>query len=269
MALWQEMFCDRNHAFCGTASCGVDQPVTCLSFPRQAPLNPLRFGATLTLRQMRRSVFLAACRGKQAGDNKGTMTVTNNETIVQLATRMNVDDTLASQWLQAVLDVLSGNLGEMGPMEFVETDDDGFVEVDIAPVLRPVTAESWEALRSKELEMNRFPFRFGREGRMGCANPKPGMGDRRGPRAKPNNDHYLQDRGTPLNISREHFQIEMVGNGAFELVDRGSACGTIVSGNVVGGEYTNGRIPLYDGDTIVVGTPHSPDIFTFHIQPRH
>lgn len=192
--------------------------------------------------------------------------VNNNEAIDQLALRMNVDGSLAAEWLRAVLDVLSGSFEPSAFGDILRDhgrDDD--VDTDVAPVLRPVTAESWEALRSKELEMRHFPFRFGREGRIGTASPSRSGDDRRAACTAPSNDHYLLDRGTPLNISREHFQIERVGRGRFDLVDRGSACGTIVSGNIVGGEYTSERIPLEDGDTIIVGTPQSPYVFSFHL----
>ncbi|NND69746.1 MAG: FHA domain-containing protein [Halioglobus sp.] len=192
----------------------------------------------------------------------------NSDTIMHLAMRMNVDDSIASEWMRAVLDVLSGDFGGGAVEDVIHGNDDGFIKVETAPVLRPVTAESWEAIRCEELQMHQFPYRFGREGRIGYMKPAPDRGERRATCAKPNNDHYLQDRGTPLNISREHFQIEFASNGTFELVDRGSACGTIVNGNTIGGEYTNGRIPLVDGDTIVVGTPHSPYIFTFHLQSQ-
>lgn len=195
--------------------------------------------------------------------------MSNMQAIAQLATRMNVDDRLASQWLHAVLEVLAGSFDEQTGQDMHNENASALPDVGVVPVIRPVTSESWEAIRCQELEIRHFPFRFGREGRMGCM--RPGMarkGDRRAVTAKPNNDHYLLDRGTPLNISREHFQIERARDGSFELVDRGSACGTIVSGNTVGGEYTGGRIPLHDGDTIVVGTPSSPYVFTLHLEPQ-
>ena len=36
-------------------------------------------------------------------------------------------------------------------------------------------------------------------------------------------------------------------------MDRGSACGSIVGGKVIGGDDAGGSAPLADGDTIVLG----------------
>lgn len=79
----------------------------------------------------------------------------------------------------------------------------------------------------------------------------------------PNNDLYLIDRGKLLNVSREHFQIDKKEDGTYEVVDRGSACGTIVANHVVGGHDKGGRYPLEDGNIIIVGTPKSPFVFKF------
>ena len=45
------------------------------------------------------------------------------------------------------------------------------------------------------------------------------------------------------------------------LVDRGSTCGTIVEGTVIGGEGRGGSVALKDGDVIIVGTSLSPFVF--------
>jgi pSer/pThr/pTyr-binding forkhead associated (FHA) protein len=67
-----------------------------------------------------------------------------------------------------------------------------------------------------------------------------------------------------LHISREHFSIELVG-GEFFVVDRGSACGTIVGGTRLGGALQGGRTGLRHGDQIKVGTEESPYIFQFEV----
>jgi len=67
-----------------------------------------------------------------------------------------------------------------------------------------------------------------------------------------------------LQISREHFAIERA-TGSYFLVDRGSACGTIVAGRHIGGDRAGGRTELRSGDEIVVGTDGSPYVFRFEI----
>lgn len=73
----------------------------------------------------------------------------------------------------------------------------------------------------------------------------------------PNNDLYLFNVGRKMFISREHMQIERCGD-VFEVVDRGSFCGTTVDGNLVGGENRGGRCTVRDGSVIVLGTAASP-----------
>ena len=66
-----------------------------------------------------------------------------------------------------------------------------------------------------------------------------------------------------LSISREHFTVEHVG-GRFFLIDRDSACGTIVAGKRVGGAgRVEGRTELRSGDVIVVGPENSRYVFRF------
>lgn len=111
--------------------------------------------------------------------------------------------------------------------------------------------------------IRRLPFRIGRESRVKKVNgrieriERPKLDDR-----EPNNDLYLVDRGHLLNISREHLRIEIDGD-AFYLVDRGSACGTKVNGEAVGGDDQGGRTLLSDGDIITIGTTESPYRFRF------
>ena len=89
--------------------------------------------------------------------------------------------------------------------------------------------------------------------------------ERRNADSKPNNDLYLVDTQEPLNVSREHFQIERRGTEDV-LVDRQSTCGTLVEGRTVGGKNKGGSIPLRDGDVIIVGTSASRYAFKFRVR---
>ena len=90
------------------------------------------------------------------------------------------------------------------------------------------------------------------------------MRERRNPGSRPTNDLYLVEHDEPLNVSRAHFQIERDDTG-YVLVDRESTCGTIVEGEIVGGDTRSGTIALHDGDVIIVGTSSSPYVFKFRI----
>lgn len=132
------------------------------------------------------------------------------------------------------------------------------------PVLRAKTPEAERSAGREVIELDRFPFRVGRESRSSRRRDGGEEGDRRG-REPATNELYLRDTGEWLQISREHFQIEQTADGRYELVERGSACGTIVDGKVVGGDRRTGRCPLSPGSTIVIGTAHSPFVFEFDV----
>jgi pSer/pThr/pTyr-binding forkhead associated (FHA) protein len=109
----------------------------------------------------------------------------------------------------------------------------------------------------------RFPFRVGRESRAFA--PQAGYpNSRRSEESIPNNDLYLVDPGTILNVSREHFLIDRQGD-EYSLVDRGSSCGTLVEGQKVGEHKKGGSMRLANNDVIVVGTSESRYIFKFII----
>jgi predicted component of type VI protein secretion system len=63
-----------------------------------------------------------------------------------------------------------------------------------------------------------------------------------------------------------HFAIEWI-DGVFVLTDRGSSCGTIVSGTRIGGYRQGGRVELRHGDEVTVGTGRSPYVFRFSAAP--
>lgn len=127
-----------------------------------------------------------------------------------------------------------------------------------------LTPESAEAIRATEINVPHLPFRVGRESRRFKWTELGLVGERRksGPT---NNDLYLVEEGEPMNVSREHFLIDRDDTGYF-LQDRGSMCGTIVEGQVVGGGGISGRAPLADHDVIIVGTSLSRYIFKFRVE---
>jgi pSer/pThr/pTyr-binding forkhead associated (FHA) protein len=139
-----------------------------------------------------------------------------------------------------------------------------------SPILLPVTEEARRALGyDEEIQITHVPFKIGRESR--SPSPVKRMTaelERRFGEAPQLNDVYLLEppsATTALQISREHCAIERATDGGYVLVDRGSACGTIVAGKMLGGNRIGGRTRLNDGDTIVIGTQESPFVFTFHL----
>ena len=131
-------------------------------------------------------------------------------------------------------------------------------------LLVALTPESRIALGAPEREITRFPYRVGRESRGVQRTPHGVIRERRNPGAQPSNDLYLADNAEPLNVSREHFEIDRDDAG-YILVDRASTCGTIVEGQAVGGETRGGTLSLHDGDVIIVGTSRSPYAFKFRV----
>ena len=133
------------------------------------------------------------------------------------------------------------------------------------PVLLAITPQARIALQTDEIQLDKFPFGIGRERRIDFANGAVVIQEHRKHDSIPNNDRYLIDRSPEVHISREHFQIEKKEDGTYEVVDRGSTCGTLVGNRIVGGENKGGRCPLKEGDEIVAGTAKSPFRFKFLI----
>ncbi len=132
-----------------------------------------------------------------------------------------------------------------------------------------VTNEAKLALGSqREVLVTHFPFKVGRESRV-APPTNPAIVELRLSTAPESNDAYLVERAGAhlLQISREHFAIEYASD-QFFLVDRGSACGTIVAGTRIGGHHKGGRTELRDGDQVIVGTYKSPYVFRFEIVPE-
>jgi pSer/pThr/pTyr-binding forkhead associated (FHA) protein len=80
--------------------------------------------------------------------------------------------------------------------------------------------------------------------------------------APPNATLELPEREDRRYVSQEHFKIVSEKDG-YELVDLGSALGTIVDGELVGGKRSGGRTKLEDGSVIIVGSPMSGFVFRF------
>jgi hypothetical protein len=189
------------------------------------------------------------------------------EVIAQLAGQMETSEQQAEIWLEAVLDVLHGTFTADASTGGAVESDEGLVKNETTsagdvPVLRSVTPTARLSI-GDEIVLDRFPFRVGREGR---THPTAGIlseAERRAPPQRTSNELYVKDFGKSVNVSREHFQIEAKSDGSYELVDRGSACGTIVGSHVIGGNFSGGRCPLQFGDAIVVGTRESAIVFEF------
>ena len=134
-----------------------------------------------------------------------------------------------------------------------------------APILRALTDEARTAMQRDERMIKHVPYRVGREQRVALVGGEYRSIERRQTGEPPTNELYLLDVGDKLNVSREHFQIEQEQDGSYVLTDRGSACGTIVDDQPVGGQDHGGRHPLRNGSTIRVGTSSSPYLFAFVI----
>ncbi len=144
--------------------------------------------------------------------------------------------------------------------------------LDQKPVARlvAVTPEARAALGGKsDVRITRFPFNVGRESRLmtPLARLKAEV-DRRLGRVPPLNDLYLfEPQSFQLHISREHFAIELF-DAHYVVVDRGSACGTMVGRRPIGVNAAITDTGLNDGDLIVVGSAASPYVFRFELSER-
>lgn len=132
--------------------------------------------------------------------------------------------------------------------------------------LKALTIEAQTALHGHQLQLDRYPFRVGRE----CRGPnahwlKSDGTERRRSSAAPTNELYLWEQGREVYVSRNHLQIERDGDG-FVLVDRESALGTWVEGSLVGGNRRGGQTALHHGDVIIIGAHRSGFIFKFIIE---
>lgn len=128
-----------------------------------------------------------------------------------------------------------------------------------------MTREAERALGGRhDVRIDRFPFKVGRESRSPASAKSHHTELRLGTLPGVNDLYLLEPAWTDiLEISREHFAIDYE-EGRFWLIDRGSACGTVVAGTQVGGNRAGGRIELRSGDVIiVVGNASSEYAFRF------
>jgi|WetSurMetagenome_2_1015567.scaffolds.fasta_scaffold127647_1 pSer/pThr/pTyr-binding forkhead associated (FHA) protein len=130
--------------------------------------------------------------------------------------------------------------------------------------LKPLTPEAEKSLGTRLYQIPQFPFRVGRESRKDHGGSF--STSRRQKDSTPQNDLYLIDTAHPLNVSREHFQIEWRGD-RFIIIDLGSTCGILVEGVAIGGARKGGQHPLLSGDVIIVGTSESRHIYKFITTP--
>lgn len=133
-------------------------------------------------------------------------------------------------------------------------------------MLVAVTEEAARALGgARALRVTQFPFKVGRERRSYLVDDRlpVDVPQRRRGEAPPVNDAYLLEEASgSLHISGAHFAIECIDT-RFFLVDRGSSCGTMVAGDLIGGNRKGGRTELRDGDEVIVGNGRSRYIFRF------
>lgn len=135
-------------------------------------------------------------------------------------------------------------------------------------VLEALTPEAVSAVSPGQIintfvPIRKYPFRIGRESRVRVVEGRMQQAERpKLNQVEPNNDLYLVDQGALLNISREHLQLERDGNG-YRVVDRGSASGTKVNMENVGGADVGGTLSLKDGDELIIGSQASPYRYRF------
>ncbi len=132
------------------------------------------------------------------------------------------------------------------------------------PVLEALTEPAEKAIGGPQLALDKFPYRFGRECRGGKKNHW--VQNRRAFLMKPNNDIYMWDVGYKIQISREHFLINLMDEDTYEVLDRGSRCGICVNEIRLGPDGRSDSCLINNGDTLVVGVAESPYQYTF-IQP--
>ena len=157
----------------------------------------------------------------------------------------------------------------MNPVESVVSPSSVATSVAVTTTLVAVTKEAKRALGGlREVRITQFPFNVGRKSRVAPPTNPPIVELRLGVAPQLNDLYLVEPTWVDLfQISREHFAIEYAAN-QFFLVDRASACGTMVAGKQVGGHWTGGRTELRSGDELIVGTDDSPYVFRFEIVPE-
>ena len=135
-------------------------------------------------------------------------------------------------------------------------------------VLIPLTQEAKLSVANtnhhkKLIPIRTFPFKIGRESRMGESDRglfvklRIILND-----SKPNNDIYLIDDNATLEISKEHFEI-LIDKNQYFIRDRNSTLGTKLNDIEIGKEQNKYTHILKDGDIIKIGSNHSKYEFQF------
>src|SRR5262245_30030349 len=98
-----------------------------------------------------------------------------------------------------------------------------------------VTSEAQAALGGRlEVLLTKFPFKVGREERLGAVARLQTSIERRIGGMPPTNDLYLvEPTDKSLHVSRLHFEIDWF-DGRYHVEDRNSTLGTIVAGRELG-----------------------------------
>ncbi len=130
--------------------------------------------------------------------------------------------------------------------------------------LKALTPASRKALGQNEVQLPALPFRVGRQDRKFRDMEMVDSLLNHDKTAK--NDCSILEEGKRKFLSREHFLIEMREGKAYVLVDRGSALGTLVEGELIGGEKKGGEALLNDGAVIIPGGQGSPYVFRFEVR---
>lgn len=134
-------------------------------------------------------------------------------------------------------------------------------------VLLPLTPEASSTIAQQcdknVIPIMRFPFKVGRESRVGENERGLFLKLRiKKTEIEPNNDLYLIDSGKNLQVSKEHFEIIKTNN-FYLLKDRGSTMGTTINDITYGGNKQEFEQVLNDGDIIKVGSKDSLYKFQF------
>jgi len=137
-------------------------------------------------------------------------------------------------------------------------------------VLVPLTEDAKSTItllhnRKKLIPISTFPFKIGRESRMGESDRGLFVKLRiLSNYSKPNNDIYLIDNNDTLEISKEHFEI-INDKDEYLIKDRESTMGTKLNNVEIGKEQSKYTHILNDGDIIKIGSSHSKYEFQFLI----
>lgn len=135
-------------------------------------------------------------------------------------------------------------------------------------VLVPLTEDAKLSIANtinykKLIPINTFPFKIGRESRMEESDRGLFVKLRiMSSHSKPNNDIYLIDNKSNIEISKEHFEISN-NKDEYLIKDRNSTLGTKLNDIEIGKDQKEYPHILKDGDIIKIGSNHSKYEFQF------